>query len=200
MAEFKVIISDINNGKSSVKELKDQNAQFLVGSKIGDVLQGSSLGVNGQIKVTGGSDKAGFPMRSDVLGGGKKRILISGGTGFNPSIKGEKIRKLVRGNVITDEIYQINVSLVEGSSVLDSDQKSEDESDEKENVTEAAPAEAAPAEAAPAEDKPAEDKPAEDKPAEVTDASASSQSPSEEKPSDSDNSNNTKEDNNAVDN
>jgi small subunit ribosomal protein S6e len=190
MAEFKVIISDINNGKSSVKELKDQNAQFLVGSKIGDVLQGSSLGVNGQIKVTGGSDKAGFPMRSDVLGGGKKRILISGGTGFNPSIKGEKIRKLVRGNVITDEIYQINVSLVEGSSVLDSDQKSEDESDEKENVTEAAPAEAAPA-----EDKPAEDKPAEDKPAEVTDASASSQSPSEEKPSDSDNSNNTKEDN-----
>ena len=185
MAEFKVIISDINNGKSSVKELKDQNAQFLVGSKIGDVLQGSSLGVNGQIKVTGGSDKAGFPMRSDVLGGGKKRILISGGTGFNPSIKGEKVRKLVRGNVITDEIYQINVSLVEGSSVLDSDQKSEDESDEKENVTEAAPAEAAPA----------EDKPAEDKPAEVTDASASSQSPSEEKPSDSDNSNNTKEDN-----
>ena len=195
MAEFKVIISDINNGKSSVKELKDQNAQFLVGSKIGDVLQGSSLGVNGQIKVTGGSDKAGFPMRSDVLGGGKKRILISGGTGFNPSIKGEKVRKLVRGNVITDEIYQINVSLVEGSSVLDSDQKSEDESDEKENVTEAAPAEAAPAEDKPAEDKPAEAAPAEDKPAEVTDASASSQSPSEEKPSDSDNSNNTKEDN-----
>ena len=117
MAEFKIIISDINTGKSFVKELKDQNAQFLVGSKIGDVLQGSSLGVNGQIKVTGGSDKAGFPMRSDVLGGGKKRILISGGTGFHPSIKGEKIRKLVRGNVITDDIYQINVSLLEGSSI-----------------------------------------------------------------------------------
>ena len=179
MAEFKVIVSDINNGKSLVKELKDQNAQFLVGSKIGDVLQGSSLGVNGQIKITGGSDKAGFPMRSDVLGGGKKRILISGGTGFNPSIKGEKVRKLVRGTVITDEIYQINVSLVEGSSVLDSDQKSEDESDKKENVTEAAPVE--------------------DKPVEDTDASTSSQSPSEEKPSDSNNSNNTKEDNNAVD-
>ena len=194
MAEFKVIVSDINNGKSLVKELKDQNAQFLVGSKIGDVLQGSSLGVNGQIKITGGSDKAGFPMRSDVLGGGKKRILISGGTGFNPSIKGEKVRKLVRGTVITDEIYQINVSLVEGSSVLDSDQKSEDESDKKENVTEAAPVEDKPV-----EDKPVEDKPVEDKPVEDTDASTSSQSPSEEKPSDSNNSNNTKEDNNAVD-
>ena len=146
--------------------------------------------MNGQIKITGGSDKAGFPMRSDVLGGGKKRILISGGTGFNPSIKGEKVRKLVRGTVITDEIYQINVSLVEGSSVLDSDQKSEDESDKKENVTEAAPVEDKPVEAAPVEDKPVEDKPVED-----TDASTSSQSPSEEKPSDSNNSNNTKEDN-----
>ena len=191
MAEFKIIISDINTGKSFVKELKDQDAQFLVGSKIGDVLQGSSLGVNGQIKVTGGSDKAGFPMRSDVLGGVKKRILISGGTGFNPSIKGEKIRKLVRGNVITDDIYQINVALLEGASILVDDQTGGNESDKKENVT-AAKSDAAKSDAAKSDAAKSD--------AAKSDAAIieSSESPSEEKPSASSDSNTTKEANDAT--
>jgi len=110
---FKLIISDPKTGKSSVKELKDQEAQILVGLKIGDTLDASVIGVKGKIKITGGSDKAGFPMRSDVLGGVKKRVLLTKGVGLKSVEKGEKRRRLIRGNTITDEIYQVNAILME---------------------------------------------------------------------------------------
>ena len=112
MVEFKVIISDTSTGKSSVKELKDKDARVLVGMKIGDELDGSVLDSDGTIRITGGSDRAGFPMRGDVRGGVKNYVLLTDGVGFRSGQKGEKRRKLVRGNTITDEIYQVNAVLV----------------------------------------------------------------------------------------
>ena len=113
MATFKLIVSDTKTGKSEVKELKDQEARVIVGLRIGDTFDASVIGVNGKIKITGGSDRAGFPMRSDVLGGVKRRILITKGVGLKKVEKGEKRRRLVRGSMITDEIYQVNAILTE---------------------------------------------------------------------------------------
>jgi small subunit ribosomal protein S6e len=56
-------------------------------------------------------------MRADVLGGVKKYVLLTKGTGLRKVEKGERRRKLVRGNTITDEIYQVNALLVEGKLV-----------------------------------------------------------------------------------
>ncbi|MEM1994854.1 MAG: 30S ribosomal protein S6e [Nitrososphaerales archaeon] len=117
MPAFKLVISDPKSGKSISRELKDQLAQPLLGLKIGDIFDAEVIGIPGKIKITGGSDKAGFPMRADVLGGVKKYALISKGTGLRKVSKGERRRKLVRGNTITDEIYQINAVLVEGKLV-----------------------------------------------------------------------------------
>ncbi|MHA1212378.1 MAG: S6e family ribosomal protein, partial [Candidatus Heimdallarchaeota archaeon] len=64
-------------------------------------------------KVTGGSDKDGFPMRSNLEGPIRKRILSTKSPGFKIAKKGEKQRKLVRGNTISDEIYQINMKIIE---------------------------------------------------------------------------------------
>ena len=61
----------------------------------------------------GGSDKDGVPMRPDVHGGVRRNVVLSGGSGFNPERKGERKRKTVRGNVITDEIVQVNMKIVE---------------------------------------------------------------------------------------
>ncbi|MBM3898353.1 MAG: 30S ribosomal protein S6e [Thaumarchaeota archaeon] len=108
MANFKIIVSDPSSGKSQVVEAKENQAQPLVGMKIGDVFDGTIIGVNGKVKITGGSDKAGFPMRSDVSGGAKKYVLLTKGVGFSSAEKGAKKRKLVRGNIITEEIYQLN--------------------------------------------------------------------------------------------
>ncbi len=112
MAQFKLVVSD-TKGKSITQELKDRAAQPLLGSKIGTVLDASIVGVaGGKLKVMGGSDKAGTPMRSDVHGGVKKYVLLSTGVGNRSE---SRIRKLVRGNMVTEEIYQLNCMLVEGT-------------------------------------------------------------------------------------
>lgn len=113
MASFKVVIADPKTGKSTSVELKDQQAQPLVGLKIGDEVDGSLLGLQGKLKLTGGSDKAGFPMRFDISGGVKKYVLMTKGIGFQTDAgEGKKKRKLVRGNTITDEIYQVNAKII----------------------------------------------------------------------------------------
>jgi small subunit ribosomal protein S6e len=107
-----LIVSDKETGKSSVYELKDPQALALVGLKIGDEMDASVLGIDGRIKITGGSDRAGFPMRMDVMGGGKRYALLTKGVGFRSKRKGERRRKLVRGNTITEDIYQVNALLI----------------------------------------------------------------------------------------
>ena len=111
MASFKLVVSDPDSGKSENYELKDQQAQVFVGLKIGETVDASVVGAQGKVKITGGRDKAGFPMRSDVSGGVKKYALLTKGTGLRSKKKGNRKRKLVRGHTITDEIYQINTVL-----------------------------------------------------------------------------------------
>jgi len=114
MPEFKVVISDPKSGKAEQVEVKGEQAARLVGMKIGDVFDGSLVGKPGvKLKIRGGSGRAGEPMRPDVHGGVKKYVLLSGPPGFHPREKGERRRKLVRGNVITEEIVQINTVIVE---------------------------------------------------------------------------------------
>ncbi len=93
--------------------INDDRAKRLIGLKIGDVFDGSLIGLkNVKLKITGGSDYSGFPMRPDIMGGVKKRVLLSGPPGFHPKEKGERRRKMVRGNTITEDIVQINTVIV----------------------------------------------------------------------------------------
>ena len=66
-----------------------------------------------KLQIKGGSDKDGVPMKPNVHGGVRRKIVLSKGVGFKGGKKGERRRKAVRGNVITDEIVQINVKIVE---------------------------------------------------------------------------------------
>ncbi len=112
MAQFKLVISD-TKGKTIAQELKDRAAQPLLGSRIGNVIDASVIGVaGGKLKITGGSDKSGTPMRGDVHGGVKKYVLLSTGIGNRSEVR---VRKLVRGNMVTEEIYQLNCMLIEGA-------------------------------------------------------------------------------------
>jgi len=116
MVTYKVVISDPKTGKSEAQEVKDASAQFLVGRRIGDIIDASSIGLSGKIIITGGSDKAGFPMRSDTLGGGKNYVLLTRGVGYKTREEGAKRRKLIRGNTITEETYQVNAKRVDEST------------------------------------------------------------------------------------
>ncbi len=107
MVNFKFTLSD-KKGKSITRELKDSDANSLIGLQIGEEMDATVFGLNGKVKITGGSDKSGITMRSDVHGMPRKYVLITKGVGFRSAEKGLRKRKLVRGNTISEEIYQIN--------------------------------------------------------------------------------------------
>ena len=110
MATFKLTISD-KKGKSVTRELKEKDANPLLGLQIGNELDATIVGQAGKIRITGGSDKSGVPLREDIHGGARKYILLSKGVGLRDAEKGQRFRKLIRGNTITEEAYQINCSL-----------------------------------------------------------------------------------------
>ena len=117
MAKFKLIISDPSTGKSAASEIEGSRAQALVGRALGEVIDGSPLGIaQSKLIISGGCDKNGIPMRGDVHGGVKKYIVLSSGSGFRPTRHGERRRKLVRGRTITDETYQINFTITKEPS------------------------------------------------------------------------------------
>ncbi|MCD6240190.1 30S ribosomal protein S6e [Candidatus Bathyarchaeota archaeon] len=114
MAKFKIVLSDPETGKAQKIELEEAKAVPLIGRRIGEIIDGTILGLSGyKIQITGGTDKDGFPMRPDIHGGVRRRVIVSSGPGFKPKRKGERRRKMLRGNVITEEIVQINMKIVE---------------------------------------------------------------------------------------
>ena len=112
---MRLVVSDPKTGKSYQTELAKELENNVVGRKIGDDIDGNLIAVPGYtLQLTGGSDQTGFPMRKDVVGQRKVRILLSGGVGFNPKNNGERRRKLIRGNTFSAEIAQINAKVVGG--------------------------------------------------------------------------------------
>lgn len=107
MTNFKLTISDVK-GKSITKELKDSDANTLLGLQLGNETDASIVGLQGKLKLTGGSDKSGVPMRKDIHGSARKYVLLSKGIGLQTAEIGQRARKLMRGNTVSEEIYQIN--------------------------------------------------------------------------------------------
>ena len=114
MAKFKIIISDPETGKSQFVEVEETQAVPLIGRKLGEVMDGTAVKLSGyKLMITGGSDKDGFPMRPNIHGGVRVGAILSEGVGFHSSQRGERKRKTLRGNVITEAIVQINMKIVE---------------------------------------------------------------------------------------
>jgi len=114
MAKFKIIVSDPETGKSQLVEVEESQAVPLIGRKLGEGIDGAAVKLSGyKLKITGGSDKDGFPMRPNIHGGVRVGAILSEGVGFHPSQSGERKRKTLRGNVITESIVQVNMKIVE---------------------------------------------------------------------------------------
>ncbi len=115
--DFRVVISDPKSGKAYQVELKDAGANRFLGRRIGDKVDGDTLGMPGySVQITGGSDREGFPMRSDLPGQRRRKLLVAGGTGYHPEVDGKKRRKSIHGRDISADIGQINVKIVETGS------------------------------------------------------------------------------------
>src|SRR2546428_3206307 len=113
MAEFKAVIADPKTGKAYKKDITGHYANALIGKKIGEDLDGLYVGLPGyKLQITGGSDKDGFPMRTDLPGPRRKRLLLSGGGGFHPARPREREKKTGRANNSSPDILQLNLKIV----------------------------------------------------------------------------------------
>ena len=111
---IKLVVSDPKSKRAFQKEVEPVH---LVGKKLGDKVSGEAFGLAGyEIEVTGGSDKEGFPMRNDLPGPARKRLVLTGGTGFHPKRKGQRKRKSVRGNTISEDIAQVNAKVTKAGA------------------------------------------------------------------------------------
>jgi small subunit ribosomal protein S6e len=119
MVEFKVVINDKSN--SYKYTASGDVANVFIGKKIGDEIDGTSLNMpDYKFTITGGSDKDGFPMSKSILGGRRAKVILSKGFGFNPDKEGLRKKKSIRGNVIFQDISQINMRVTKaGSTPLD---------------------------------------------------------------------------------
>jgi small subunit ribosomal protein S6e len=155
---FKLTINDVKAKKSYKKEVE---SDIFMNKKIGEKVSGDEFGFKGyEFTITGGSDKQGFPMRSDVPGIGRKRPLVVSGVGVKNKVKGMKQRKTMHGNTVDENVSQVNLKVEKyGKDTLPKllGLEKEPEKTEEAPKTEEKPVE---------EPKPAEEKKVEEKPKE----------------------------------
>ncbi len=102
-----IVVCDPKSGRAFSK--KTEEAVFL-NRKIGEEIDLNAIGLSGfKGRISGGSDKQGFPMKKSLQGSGRKKLLLKKGVGFKAKRKGEKRRKSARGNTVSPETMQLNI-------------------------------------------------------------------------------------------
>ncbi|MBI2043858.1 30S ribosomal protein S6e [Candidatus Pacearchaeota archaeon] len=128
---FKINIAE-KTGKTFHLDLESEE---IIGKSLHDKVDGKEISgdLSGyQFEIVGASDKAGFPSLKEVDGIALKRVLLGYGTGMKKRSRREgkkkrstmkpnglRLRKTVRGKVISPDIVQINLKVLkEGSKKL----------------------------------------------------------------------------------
>jgi len=129
--DVKINIGDPKTKKCVQKEIKDTNV--FLGKKLGEKIEGDSFGFAGyEFEITGGSDDSGFPMRRDVEGIGRKRILAVSGIGMKKSANGVRQRKTMAGNTVHEKTSQINMKVIKAGKEPLFEEKAEEKPAEEE--------------------------------------------------------------------
>jgi small subunit ribosomal protein S6e len=110
MVEYKLVISD--KEKSLQRAVTDPQAAGFLGKRIGETVGGELIGADGYtFRITGGTDKSGFPLRPDLPGGRQIRLYVGDGFGFHAPRHGMRKRRSYRGNTISEQTVQINLAV-----------------------------------------------------------------------------------------
>jgi len=128
---FKINISE----KSGNTYHLESDSEELMGKELHNKIEGKDISADlsgYEFEITGASDNAGFTAMENVEGTGLKKILLRYGKGMhkrprregkkkisNPRPKGLRLRKTVRGKIISPAIVQINLKILkEGNKKL----------------------------------------------------------------------------------
>jgi len=108
MVEYKLVISE--GERSIARTVTDPQSAGFLGKRIGEVVGGELLGASGYtFRVTGGTDKSGFPLRPDLPGARQVRLYVGEGFGFHAPRQGMRKRRTFRGYTISEDTVQINL-------------------------------------------------------------------------------------------
>jgi len=124
---FKINISE-KSGKTYHLEAESEE---LLGKELHDKIKGEDISgdLSGyEFEITGASDNAGFTAMENVEGTTLKKVLLTYGKAMhkrprkegkkkvsNPKPKGLRLRKTVRGRVISPAIVQVNLKILKES-------------------------------------------------------------------------------------
>jgi small subunit ribosomal protein S6e len=132
LVAFRAVINDTKDGRSYQVPVEGHHANSLIGKKTGDTIDGIFVGLPGyKLQITGGSDKDGFPMRRDLPGPRRKKLLVAKSIGFNSKKNGLRMRKNFRGNTVCPDTVQINMKVTQHgmksvSDILKSEEKTQE--------------------------------------------------------------------------
>ena len=105
-----------NNTQKTIEFTDEKKWAKLVDKRIGQEFDGEIIGseFNGYVfKITGGSDRDGFCMKQGVATRGKVKLLLAPGTpGYRFGREGTRVRRTVRGCIISNDQGAINMIIV----------------------------------------------------------------------------------------
>jgi small subunit ribosomal protein S6e len=121
MVELKIVVSDPKTGRAYNVDASGSAAGAIVGKRIGEEIDAGAMGLAGyKILITGASDRTGIPAKKSLPGAGRKKLLMTAGVGFHPTMEGERRRKTIRSNEVTADFVQINARITTyGEKTLD---------------------------------------------------------------------------------
>ena len=133
---MKLVISDKKTGKAYNKKTEED---VFLNKRVGEEVDLGVVGLAGfKAKISGGSDKQGFPMKSSIEGQIRRKILVKGGVGVNLKEKGKIVRKNMRGNTVGKDIVQLNLVITKQGDKPISDFIKSVEAKKEEKETESA--------------------------------------------------------------
>jgi small subunit ribosomal protein S6e len=108
MVEFKLVIADA--ATSYARTVGDPQSAGFLGKRIGETIGGELVGLTGYtFRISGGTDKSGFPLRPEIPGARQVRVFVGEGFGFHAPRRGMRKRRTFRGSAVSEETVQINL-------------------------------------------------------------------------------------------
>jgi len=114
---MKINLSFPATGCQKLIEINDElKVRPFYEKRMGQEVEGDTLGdeFKGYVmRITGGNDKQGFPMKQGVLTNGRVRLLLNKGhTCYRPRRTGERKRKSVRGCIVDGNLAVLAMAIV----------------------------------------------------------------------------------------
>merc|ERR1711962_530887 len=116
-ATMKLNVSFPANGTQKLIEMEDEiKLRFFNGKRMAQEVSAECLGEQWKgyvVRISGGNDKQGFPVKQGVLANGRVRLLLNKGHScYRPRRTGERKRKSVRGCIVDGNLAVLAMAIV----------------------------------------------------------------------------------------